>query len=278
MKTRWGYSGVWMGEFLRADPDPHVAQLQFLREHSMVCTDIFLHELEEMSEAKRDRIFGLLEESGLSYVIRPELDLWSEGFSDDLLRRQVDQAIEQLQQYARPARSELLAFCSGPIHRFVREPSLERQLDRLESALRPLAAAAAELGLRCGIENHGDYYCSDLVELCRRVPHLGIYLDTGNCFLIGERPDPAFEAAAPYVVGSHFKDHAVRPNPQTLCFEIGGAVLGQGDAAVLACWEILKAKTPNLDELLMEIEWIPCPGRDHLEAVQASIRWALELD
>ncbi|MFW5789599.1 MAG: hypothetical protein ACOCW3_06650, partial [Spirochaetota bacterium] len=46
----------------------------------------------------------------------------------------------------------------------------------------------AEIGLPLAWENHRDYYVSDVVELCRRVPNMGLFLDTGNTYLIGERP------------------------------------------------------------------------------------------
>jgi sugar phosphate isomerase/epimerase len=90
---------------------------------------------------------------------------------------------------------------------------LKWKLKRLVFALAPLAQGCHELGLPFGIENHCDFYISDLVMVCQAVPHLGILLDTGNTFVIGEKPLPAFKEAAPYVISTHFKDHFVRPRP-----------------------------------------------------------------
>ena len=56
------------------------------------------------------------------------------------------------------------------------------------------------------------------------MPGLRIFLDTGNTYLIGERPIPAYEAGAAYTIGTHFKDHRVAPVPSPLGFDIKGAV------------------------------------------------------
>jgi len=146
----------------------------------------------------------------------------------------------------------------GKYHRFMREPSLQEQMDRVPSVIGPIAYACHEFGCPLGIENHGDYYASDLVELCRRTPFLGIFLDTGNTYLIGEPSLPAIRAAAPLTIGTHFKDHHVWPEKQTypLRFEIGGAVLGEGDVGLREAYDILLAEAPNPASLVMMIEMV----------------------
>jgi sugar phosphate isomerase/epimerase len=152
-------------------------------------------------------------------------------------------------------------------------------MERLAATLPALTAGCHGLGLPFGIENHGDYYCSDLVSLCQEVPHLGIFLDTGNTYLIGEVPLPAFEAAAPYVVGSHFKDHHVRPCPDAhpLHFEVGPSIIGDGDVPLRECYQLLLEKNPNPDSLVMEIELIPPSGIDPVESFERSVNFVKSL-
>jgi sugar phosphate isomerase/epimerase len=112
------------------------------------------------------------------------------------------------------------------------------------------------------IEDHGDFYCSDLVKLCKQTPHLYIFLDTGNTYLIGEQPIPAFEAAAPYTIGTHFKDHTVRPNPDILHFEVSCCALGDGDVPLRECYKILMEKAPHPEKLAMMFEMFPAKGQE----------------
>jgi sugar phosphate isomerase/epimerase len=134
----------------------------------------------------------------------------------------------------------------------------------------PLAKACKDMGRPLGIENHGDFYCSDLVELCERVPGLGIFLDTGNCYLIGEKPLPAAREAAPHTIGTHFKDHMVSPAPGPLRFEIHGAVLGQGHVGLRQIYDILAAHAPAPDKLVMHWELVPPKDMNGLDALEQS--------
>jgi sugar phosphate isomerase/epimerase len=143
-----------------------------------------------------------------------------------------------------------------------------------------LVEGCAALGLPLSIENHGDYYVSDIVALIERVPGLKIFLDTGNTYLIGEAPLPAFHAAAPYVVGGHFKDHHVRPCPDArpLHFEVAPSIIGDGDVPLRECYQILKAKTPNYDQIVMEIELIPPSDVDPIETLERSLAFVRSLE
>ena len=274
----WTYSGLWFDEFLTLDPDRDLAALKFLIAHGMRGTDIFPIELEVMDEAKREHLFAFLAEHDLCYTLRPTVpELWTPETSADDRRRAVDAEVARIGAFAKDCRSPVVAFVSHGLHRFDREVPLEIQMERLRDALTPMAEVAAANDKLFGIENHGDYYCVELVELCKQVPHLGIFLDTGNCFLIGEAPLPAFQLAAPHVVGCHIKEHRVRPNSQALSFELEGAVLGQGDCELKACYELLLAEAPDPENLLMAIEWIPVPGMTPLDSLKASFAWVHEL-
>ncbi|MGH8017533.1 MAG: sugar phosphate isomerase/epimerase family protein [Opitutaceae bacterium] len=165
-------------------------------------------------------------------------------------------------------------------HRFDRCAPWAEKRKRASRSLAPLARACRDAGLPLGIENHGDYYCSGLVELCEETPHLYIFLDTGNTYLIGERPDLAIAAAAPWTIGTHFKDHRVRPLPDSrpLGFEVEGSPLGEGDVPLRECYALLREKAPWPDRLVMEMEMIAPTGMDPLECFMRSLAFVRSLD
>jgi sugar phosphate isomerase/epimerase len=155
-------------------------------------------------------------------------------------------------------------------------------MEILADLLAEPARRCADAGRPLAIENHGDYYVSDLVALIGEVPELRLFLDTGNTFLIGEKPLPAFREAAPFVVGGHFKDHKVGPRTDEgpLRFEIGPAVLGEGDVPLRECFEILRQETPDFDRVAMLIELIPpsFAGDDNVRAFEQSVAFVKSLE
>jgi sugar phosphate isomerase/epimerase len=187
--------------------------------------------------------------------------------------RKTEETIRALGEYHALLRAPIVTTLVGKYHRFMRQPSLHEQLERLPSVIAPLAYACHEFGCPLGIENHGDYYATDLVELCRRTPFLGIFLDTGNTYLIGEPSLPAIRAAAPLTIGTHFKDHHVWPEKQTfpLRFEIGGAVLGEGDVGLREAYDILLEHAPRPESLVMLIEMIPQPPMGPEECLERTL-------
>jgi sugar phosphate isomerase/epimerase len=168
---------------------------------------------------------------------------------------------------------------AGNIHHLRKQPALAEQLERLAKVLPPIVQGCKDLRLPFGIENHGDYYCSGLVDLCQMVPRLGIFLDAGNTYLIGEAPLPAFRAAALYVVGTHFKDHHMHPRLEArpLHFEVAESITGEGDVPLRECYQILLDAVPDSSALVMEIELIPPPGLDPVEAFERSLAFVRSL-
>jgi sugar phosphate isomerase/epimerase len=274
----WGMmmSG-WMSGLVPEGRDRYEAEMEVLSAHGLKVAQWGLRAVASMEPNARERLGELLRERDLCAVPSFGLDYF--GQDRDAVRRSVDETIEALERVTEPLRAPITTTGAGAIHRFMREPSLDEQMGRLAEALTPLAAAAHELGCPLGIENHGDYYASDLAALCRRVPHLGIFFDTGNTYLIGERPVPAAEAAAPHVVGTHFKDHRVAPNKQArpLCFEVRGAVIGGGDVGLRAVYEALVQGAPAPDELVMILEIDPVEGMEQAEALEESLRFVRTL-
>jgi len=273
----WGYALVWMPQYARPDSNPLISKLKFLKEYGLQVTGISIEEVAKMSDAERDGVGQFLADQDMSLHIYAGADYFGDNI--DGTKRKIDEIVEQIGRYHALLRSRLVTTGGSAYHRFTREPSLAQQMERLALFLPALTAGCNGLGLPFGIENHGDYYCSDLVALCQEVPHLGIFLDTGNTYLIGEAPLPAFEAAAPYVVGTHFKDHHVRPCPDArpLHFEVGPSIIGDGDVPLRECYQILLEKTPNPNNLVMEIELIPPSGIDPIESFERSVAFIKSL-
>jgi sugar phosphate isomerase/epimerase len=252
----WGYAGPWFGEFLQGD-DTLMGRLKWLVANGLQAAHVSLGEVERMTDAERAALGGYLVEHGLRLVPGVHFDFLDADH--DAVMRKTDAAIRAVGEYHELLRAPIVTTLVGKYHRFMRDLSLQEQMDRLPSVIAPIAYACHEFKCPLGIENHGDYYASDLVELCRRTPFLGIFLDTGNTYLIGEQSLPAIRAAAPLTIGTHFKDHYVWPEKQTypLRFEIGGAVLGEGDVGLREAYDILLAEAPDPAALVMMIEMIP---------------------
>jgi sugar phosphate isomerase/epimerase len=252
----WGYAGPWFGEFTHGD-ESLMAKLRWLVANGLRATHVSLSRVGEMSPAERADLAQYLADNDLHLVPVVSFDFLAS--SQDEIAQRTDKALGALREYAELVRAPIVTTLVGRYHRFMREPSFQEQMARLPEVIAPIAQACHELGMPLGIENHGDYYCTDLVELCKRTPHLGIFLDTGNTYLIGEQSLPAIRAAAPHAIGTHFKDHYVWPEKSTypLRFEIGGAVLGEGDVGLAEAYEILAQNAPNPGGLVMMLEMIP---------------------
>jgi sugar phosphate isomerase/epimerase len=272
----WGYARIWKREYLTRDPDPLMAKLRFLVDYDLKETGIRLGDVDKMSAAQRDTVGQYLTDHDLGLHVHVHPDYTRPDL--DGLKRTLGEELDLLARYHRLLRTPLVTTESEGFHRFMRHPSLEEQMDRLALLLAPVAQGCHELGLPFGIENHGDYYCSDLVGLCQRVPHLGIFLDTGNAHLIGEKPLPAFYEAAPYVVGTHFKDQLVQPNIDILHFEMRGSTMGEGNVPLRECYQILKENAPHPERLVMELEYLPPDDLDPLVSLDKSLAFIRSLE
>ncbi len=259
----WGYAGVWPGEFNTWQGDRTMNQLRFLADHGFESGHITLNEVRD--PARRDEIAQFVAEHDLKMSVGVHFR-WFDTPLDEI-HRKADEFLEELRQYGDLLQTPIVTTGAG-IHRFVRSPSLEDRIDRLSKAFAPIAQACHEMGRPFGIENHGDYYIEDLVKLCQITPHMGIFLDTGNTYLIGEKSVPACIEAAPYTIGTHFKDHYVAPNSRELKFEIDGAALGSGDVGLAEAYRALLDHAPG--NLVLQWEMVPKRGSDAWECLEQS--------
>ena len=275
---RWGYALGWYGEFLQSDEDEHLAKLKFLTEFNFKCTHIGLKEADKFSDAKKDAVFGYLAEHDLDLM--PSVGFNYLKSSGDEAKRETETQLKLLEKYAPLLRNRICHTGLSAGNRFESGMPAERVIDIISDRIGALAEGCAQIGTPLCAENHGDYYVSDIVNLCRITPHMYLFLDTGNTYLLGEKPLPAFYEAAPYTVGSHFKDQRVRPVPNAnpLHFEVGNSDIGGGDAMLRECWDILRKHAPLPNHLTMLFEMFPPPGMDVMTCLEKSINFVKSLE
>lgn len=270
----WGFAGVYPGELGVYQGDVPLNKLDFVARHGFSVAPVALKEL--MDTARLEQFVGKIEEHGLRTTTGLGVRVFERPLEE--VRAEVDERLALIGAAKDRLRLLQVHFCVGPYHRFQRDPSLAAQLGRLREVFEYTVPRLADLGLPLGIENHGDYYLSDLIPLCEQVPGLGILMDTGNCFLIGERPVEACRAAAPFTIGTHFKDHRVAPRLQGgLAFEIGGAALGDGDVGLEEIFADLMRLHPDPENLVLEIEWVPNKEEAAFESLDRSKRFLEKL-
>jgi len=262
----WGYAGVFPGEFRIWDGDELLNKLRFMAEQGFGCTGLGLKQVGE--PARLQQVSDTLRKYHLSVSLHFHASFFTATLEE--LRTQVADYLARLDEVRGALDVALIALNAGPFHRFMREPNLAFQMDRLALALQPLAAGCAERGIPLGIENHIDYFATDLAALCDRVPGLGIFFDTGNSPLLGEKPLDAARVVAPYLVGTHFKDLCVIPDENTLSSLNIGATLGEGDMDLENVYQALIEGAAHPEKLVMQIELIPPPDSDPWESLRRS--------
>lgn len=282
----WGYAHVWFGEFLTLDEEPLLARLKFVNEWGLRCTGLNSAALLALEPARLDALLAYVAEHDLVANVAVEGGVYERAGDEirpvdaDAFARHVDALLDFLGRHANQLNTMLVTALAGPVHRFMTSPTLAEQLNLLRTRFQPLADGLGSLGLKLGIENHADYYVSDVVELCASMTNVGAFIDTGNTYLVGERPLAAIEHGAPYAVGTHFKDQTVRPvtDARPIHFEVAPAVTGEGHVPLREAYRILREHAPDPESLVMEIELIPPHGVAPTEAMRRSVEFIRSLE
>ena len=266
--TYWGMAGVFPGGLELWRGDAWTNQRRFVAAEGFSGGSVGVADLAD--PARRALLAGLAQSHGQVQAVH--LGVQYEVESSETHERLAGEVKTLLEARAEVPLAYVGVVAKGLSHRFDREIPLALQLERLSAQLAPVVERCRAQGLPVVIENHADYYVSDLVELCERTPGLGIQFDTGNCFLIGERPDLIPDAAFPLIQTTHWKDAYVQPNKKTLHLEITGATLGAGHVGLEAIFARLIALHPDPASICMMIEWVPDPERDAKECLADSKR------
>ncbi len=276
---KWGYAGVFPGEFRIWDGDQTMNKLRFMVDNGFVSTGMHGKDIDEMKAdpARREEIIGFVEENDLEITLHPPTKFFTT--QKDELQRQFEVFLKDLEEFGPALNTPIVTFCVGPYHRYMDDPNLDRQLEILADVLPPLAAGCLEQGRPLAIENHADYFTRDLVALCEQVRGLGILLDTGNCCVVGEEPVPACRLAAPYTLGTHLKDHKLWPKlKEGLAFMVEGASIGHGHVGIREILHDLWRLNPHPENLVMQWELVPPKDRDPWESLRESWEFCRQIE
>jgi sugar phosphate isomerase/epimerase len=272
--TIWGLALAWYSEYFEGVTDPFLAKMDFLSRYGMKAFSAGLDEISSLGDAGREALFAALEKRDMHCILHSSIDhMPLDPAGQD---RETDRQLALLERYIRPCRSSIVTTCAGDSHRYDRKMPWEEKIVRFSRIIGPVAKLCWDMGSPLGIENHADYFISDLLYILRETPRLYLFLDTANALHIGERPVSACLEAAPYVIGTHFKDHRmVRGETDPLHYEIRGCALGDGDAELDKQYPIIMEKSPFRDKLVMLFElFSPDDGTlSHLQCFEKSVRF-----
>ena len=99
---------------------------------------------------------------------------------------------------------------------------------------------------RLGIENHKDQRIPEKLDTVKRLSseYIGLCVDVGNSFTLLEDPLEIARAYAPYAFTVHFKDQAVRENPDGFWF--ADVPLGEGFLDLASIVKVLHDAKPDV--------------------------------
>lgn len=251
--TYWGLALHWYWEYTKdSDKDVYESRMDFLEQYGMKCFMGTPEEIDALGDAERERLFEQLQARDMHIILHS--DISHADADEETMKRQTDVQVELLSKYIKPCRSDIVTCCASN-HRYDRMFPWDERVRRFSKIMSPVAQLCWEQGSVFSIENHADYFVSDLLDVVRETPRLYLFLDTANALHIGERPLQACIDAAPYVVGTHFKDHRmVRGESAPLHYEIRGCALGDGDADLARQYREIMARSPFRDRLVMMFE------------------------
>jgi len=99
---------------------------------------------------------------------------------------------------------------------------------------------------RLAVENHKDQRIREKLETIKQLnsEFIGICVDVGNNFTLLEDPLETVRAFAPWAFTVHFKDQAVRENPEGFWF--ADVALGEGFLDLPAIVKVLRSAKPDI--------------------------------
>ncbi len=266
----WGYANGWYPEFLTRDEDKLYAKLKFLLDHDLQETGVLLEEVAERSVRERDRLGAFLRDNDLHLTPTVWFDYLNADEGE--ARRQTEEIAAALRTCGPLMRAQSVMTYAGAGHRFDRNPPVEEKIERICRSIEPLAALCHELDMPLMIDTQGDFYSTDFVHMCERVPHLYIHVDTANIFWACERIRPAFERMAPHVMGTHWRDERVSiGNRKPRGVLLHNCVTGQGDVPLRELYPVLLEEAPAPDRLVMQLEMFGPPEMEAEECLRQSL-------
>jgi len=136
------------------------------------------------------------------------------------------------------------AFLGGRAERTGAIP-LEKHIETTVRILRSVRSEALDLGVKIGIETHGDmqaWEVRDLIEEAGK-DFVGATIDTGNPVTLAEDPLVTLETLAPYALTTHIRDSAVFEHPRGAVYQ--WVALGDGSIDYVQFFERYRRLCPN---------------------------------
>ena len=137
------------------------------------------------------------------------------------------------------------AFLGGRAERTGAIP-LEKHIETTVKILRSVRSEALDLGLKIGIETHGDlqaWEVRDLIEEAGK-DFVGATIDTGNPVTVGEDPLLTLETLAPYALTTHIRDAVVFEHPRGAVTQ--WVALGEGSIDYVRFFERYRQLCPQV--------------------------------
>lgn len=175
-----------------------------------------------------------------------------------------------LSDHCKPLNVRIVGTCATT-HRWMPDPPLSEQLDRIAEAIRPLAVMARDYGVSIAIENHADYRGDEIAKIIQKIgeSNVGARLDTGNPYWTFEEPIDAAKALAPMTITTHIKDLHVGRFAQWK-----GVPLGQGHVDLdFIIGDLLANQAPNPENLPLVIEVEAIEDMDLTVAADESVQY-----
>jgi len=157
--------------------------------------------------------------------------------------------------------------------------------DYLEALIQPFKEVmpiAEEYDIPVGIENHQDLCSWELLTLSEKVgsPQLGVTMDVGNAFAVGEHPQAFAQRILPILKHVHIKDYTVHPTPSG--YRLKRCAIGDGVVDWPAIIALFDREVPEVQgcielgasvarhiRLLTEEWWATFPERPLPETINA---------
>ena len=203
----WSFTGSHKEANRDIDPHTpagltHLAQANDLQSVEFAANSLATHSDEEIAAFKETL-------NGLDLF----LDTGGHNYAEDI--SPLRQAIETAHRAgARCVRTTVSGMVEG--NRTERgAQGMRDYIDALVQPFKDLMPLAEEYGIPIGIENHQDLCSWELLSLSEKVgsPQLGVTMDIGNAFAVGEHPQAFAERILPILKHVHIKDYTVHPTP-----------------------------------------------------------------
>jgi sugar phosphate isomerase/epimerase len=169
------------------------------------------------------------------------------------LTHEAGETLEQAIRSAQAVGARVLRLGLTPVLEGARAAMGARWDDMRAHAVRTLvteAHRAADEGVTLAIENHQDFGSDELVEMAERAgENVGVVMDTGNPYAVGEDPAAFAHRAAPRIRHLHLKDYRAQFTDEG--YRLVRCAIGDG---AVPFDEIAAALAPHHDEVTASLE------------------------